>query len=74
MSVTGEVIWTRLVDGILVNVRAGLNGWWVSAIDTRNDRVLRRQSFAQRSTAIAYATALSSRGPQPDPMPSSINY
>lgn len=69
MTIHGEVIWTRLVDNYLINVRAGLNGWWVSVIDTRQDRILRRQSFAQRSTAIAYASALCARGPRPDPMP-----
>ncbi len=74
MTPDGQVIWTCLVDDILVNVRAGFNGWVVSVIDTRNDRVIRRLTLASRTSAISYATALTSSGPQPDPMPSSINY
>lgn len=57
MTTSGQII-RALYDAthdVLINVRAGFNGWSVSIIDTRHDRILRRVTFASRQRALDFA-------------------
>jgi len=57
MTASGDVIRALYDDthNILINVRAGFNGWSVSVIDTRRHCILRIVTFASRQRALDFA-------------------